>query len=137
MSAKSNLDVAFDLLLSRQEAVSFKEIWEEVCRVQGYDDAYASHLIGQFYTNLSVDGRFVTLGENVWDLRLRHTFDKVHIDMNEVYHDVEAESDEDGDEEEAEYNSILKDDMDDEENDADENEEMDENVDDLDEESDY
>ncbi len=138
MSAKSNLDVAFDLLLSRKEAVSFKEIWEEVCRVQGYDEAYAAHLIGQFYTNLSVDGRFVTLGENTWDLRLRHTFDKVHIDMNEVYHDVETETDEDGDEEEKEYNSLLDDDRDQEDNvDDDQEDQMDEDTDELEEESNY
>ena len=42
-------------------------------------------------TQLTLDGRFVTLGENVWDLRIRHTFDKVHIDMNEVYSDDEED----------------------------------------------
>jgi DNA-directed RNA polymerase subunit delta len=41
---------------------------------------------------LCVDGRFVTLGNNTWDLRTRHTFDKVHIDMNEIYNEEEDEA---------------------------------------------
>ena len=107
MLNKSNLDIAYELISGRGEAVSFKEIWEEVVRVQEYDEAAAARMIGQFYTNLSMDGRFVTLGENVWDLRNRHTFEKVHIDMNDVYRDVETSSDEEVDEEEAEYNKLL------------------------------
>ena len=119
MSGKSNLDVAFDLIVNTGKEVSFKEIWEEVIRVQGYDEETAKRLMGQFYTNLSLDGRFVTLGDNKWDLRSRHTFDKVHIDMNDVYSDVETTSDEDVDEEDVEYNKMLEGDSeekDDEEN---------------------
>ena len=108
MSGKSNLDVAFDLIVNTGKEVSFKEIWEEVIRVQGYDEETAKRLMGQFYTNLSLDGRFVTLGDNKWDLRSRHTFDKVHIDMNDVYSDVETTSDEDVDEEDVEYNKMLE-----------------------------
>ena len=48
--------------------------------------------IAQFYTNLSLDGRFVTLGNNEWDLRKNQTYDKVHIDMNDVYSDIEEET---------------------------------------------
>ena len=64
--------------------------------------------MSSFYTNLLLDGRFVTLGENQWDLRSRHTFDKVHIDMKDVYSDVETEDDdtEENEEEEA-YNHAF------------------------------
>ena len=62
-----------------------------------------------------LDGRFVTLGENQWDLRSSHTFDKVHIDMKDVYSDVEAEEDDDEEEleEEREYNEDFKESKDD------------------------
>ena len=57
-----------------------------------------------------LDGRFVTLGENEWDLRVRHKFEKVHIDMSEVYSDVETyDEDSEEEEEEAEYNSAFED----------------------------
>lgn len=133
MSGKSNLDVAFDLIVNTGKEVSFKEIWEEVIRVQGYDEEIAKRLMGQFYTNLSLDGRFVTLGDNKWDLRSRHTFDKVHIDMNDVYSDVETTSDEDVDEEDVEYNKMLEGDSeekDDEESLGEDEEEKEENSED-------
>ena len=123
MSEKSNLDVAFDLINKEGKEVSFKDIWAEITRVQGFDEETSKRLMGQFYTNLSLDGRFVTLGDNKWDLRSRHTFDKVHIDMNDVYTDVETVSEEDVDEEEVEYNKILDGDSDSEEENEEEEEE--------------
>ena len=39
-----------------------------------------------------MDGRFVNLGDNQWDLRTNQTYDKVHIDMNDVYSDIEEET---------------------------------------------
>ena len=47
-----------------------------------------------FYTNITLDGRFITVGENNWDLRSRHKFDEVHIDMNDIYTDEDEESEE-------------------------------------------
>ena len=94
MTNESNIEVAYRFISAHSEPVSFSEIWEEVLRVQGFSEAEAAEQIGRFYTNLSLDGRFVTLGENTWDLRSRHTFDKVHIDMNDVYSDVDSESEE-------------------------------------------
>ncbi|MFA6851985.1 MAG: hypothetical protein WCR34_02380, partial [Bacilli bacterium] len=42
-------------------------------------------------------------------LRSRHTFDKVHIDMKDVYSDVEAPDDDEEEEiEEKEYNEIFE-----------------------------
>ena len=37
---------------------------------------------------------FITVGENNWDLRSRHKFDEVHIDMNDIYTDEDEESEE-------------------------------------------
>ena len=58
-----------------------------------------------------LDGRFVTLGENQWDLRVRHKYESVHIDMSEVYSDVETyDEDSEEEEEEAEYNAVFEED---------------------------
>ena len=127
MSNKSNLDVAYELIVRAEGPVDFKTIWEEVVSVQELDPLTARKSIGQFYTNLSLDGRFVTLGENVWDLRERHTFDKVHIDMNDVYRDVETTQE--IDEEEEEYNKILDGEKDDEYDDEDQEDNSDDDSD--------
>ena len=61
--------------------------------------------MSKFYTHLLLDGRFVTLCENMWDLRDRQPYDKIHIDLNAVYADVEEGSDESDDEDGDEVSS--------------------------------
>lgn len=96
---KSNLDVAFELVSKKKNPIAFSKLWEEVSQIQGLSAEDAKLKAGKFYTSLSLDGRFITLGDNTWDLRERYTFDKVHIDMNEVYSDDADEEIEDDSEE--------------------------------------
>ncbi len=104
MVQKSNLDIAYELVLKKKSPVEFAKLWQEVSQIQGYTEDEAKARVGKFYTNLSLDGRFITLGENTWDLRERYIFEKVHIDMNDVYRDVEEDEDvDDLDEEEDSY----------------------------------
>ena len=101
---KSLLDLAFDYVNASKGQVSFKDLWAYICQEAGLDEETAAKKVSSFYTNLLLDGRFVTLGENQWDLRSRHTFDKVHIDMKDVYSDVDTEDDDSEEiEEEEEY----------------------------------
>ena len=78
--AKSLLDLAYDCLSQSKEEVNFKDLWAYVVKQAGLSEEQAAKKISSFYTNLMLDGRFVNLGDNYWDLRSRHTFDKVHID---------------------------------------------------------
>ena len=107
---KSLLDYAFDCISQSKEPVNFKDLWAYVVKESGMDEDLAARKISSFYTNLLLDGRFVTLGENNWDLRTRHSFDKVHIDMKDVYATVDEEeaSGEDEDEDEKEYNKAFE-----------------------------
>ena len=68
---RSMVDVAYELMSKKKKAVNFYKLWQEVS-----------------------DGRFITVGENNWDLRSRHKFDEVHIDMNDIYTDEDEESEE-------------------------------------------
>ena len=99
---KSNLDVAFELVSKKKNPVVFSKLWEEVSQIQGLSEEEAKKRASKFYTALSLDGRFITLGDNTGDLRSRYTFDKVHIDINEVYYD-EADVVEDEDRSEDDY----------------------------------
>ena len=112
---KSLLDYAYDLIRKQKEAIPFEEIWKYVVSEAGLSEQEAKAKVSRFYTNLMLDGRFVTLGENLWDLRSSHTFDKVHIDMKDVYSDVEAIDDDDEEEleEEKEYNEVFQEPKDD------------------------
>ena len=124
---KSLLDYAFDCVKASKGPVNFKDLWAYVVKEAGLDEETAAKRVSSFYTNLMLDGRFVTLGENQWDLRARHKYETVHIDMSEVYSDVETyDEDSEEEEEEAEYNAVFEEDKKDKDDDASEDEESEE-----------
>ena len=107
--SKSLLDYAYDYVSSQSQQSKFQDIWAYCVKEAGLSEEEAAAKVSRFYTNLMLDGRFVTLGENEWDLRIRHKFEKVHIDMSEVYSDVEESYDDsEEEEEEAEYNKAFE-----------------------------
>ena len=119
--AKSLLDYAYDYVSGQSQQSKFEDIWAYCVKEAGLSKEEADSKVSRFYTNLMLDGRFVTLGENEWDLRIRHKFEKVHIDMSEVYSDVETyDEDSEEEEEEAEYNAVFEEKKVDEEANSDE-----------------
>ena len=118
---KSNLDVAYEIMQKRTTSISFADLWKEVCSIQGFSEEFAESKVGKFYTNLFMDGRFITLGENVWDLRDRYTFDRVHIDMNDVYHDDDEEESEEEEDMDEELEDSGEDDLEEEKDSSEEN----------------
>ena len=91
---RSMVDVAYELMSKKKKAVNFYKLWQEVSEVKGFDEEEKNEKESLFYTNITLDGRFITVGENNWDLRSRHKFDEVHIDMNDIYTDEDEESEE-------------------------------------------
>ena len=126
--AKSLLDHAYDYVSGQNQPSKFQDIWAYCVKEAGLTPEEAAQKVSRFYTNLMLDGRFVTLGENQWDLRVRHKYESVHIDMSEVYSDVETyDEDSEEEEEEAEYNAAFEEDKKAKElDDADEEEESEE-----------
>ena len=99
---ESKTDIAYRLMLKRKKERYFYDLWEDVknelAKVVAPEELEnIDEDISFFYTNLTLDGRFVNVGENKWNLRERVTFDKVHVDMNEFYADEEEPSEEDED----------------------------------------
>lgn len=97
MTNKSMVDVAFDLMSAKKRPMAFQKLFEEISEIKGFTQEESDERISLFYTNITLDGRFITVGENKWDLRVRHNFAAVHIDMNDIYaedDEVESEIDE-------------------------------------------
>ena len=93
------IDVAYDYLKAQKRSVSFRDLWQVVKDQLGFNDAQAQKKISQFYTDLTLDGRFTSLANNVWDLKSNHKFDEVFIDTANL---VDEDSD---DEDEIEQDS--------------------------------
>ena len=107
MQEKSLLDYGFDVLTGKKNPVKFIELFNEVIKAAGLEDlsdAEKKTRMSKFYTQLSLDGRFITLTDNNWDLRSRHVFEQVHLDMIDAYSDEDEEID-------AEEEKLLKEEL--------------------------
>ena len=102
MFKRSMVEVGYELLLKKQSPQKFSKLWSETSEILGLDASEVENYISDFYTNLTLDERFVLLEDNTWDLRERQSFDKVHIDMNDIYSEIDVEEKELKEEEEVE-----------------------------------
>lgn len=89
---KSMRDVAFELLSKKKNPVAFNKLWKEVAEVLGLTEEEATARIGTFYTHITLDGRFILLQNNTWDLKSRHCESEWKIDMNELYKEDDSSS---------------------------------------------
>ena len=100
MNEKSLLDYGFDVLSASKEPVKFIDLFNKALELSGLElsDADLKIRMSKFYTQLSLDGRFITLTDNYWDLSSRHVFEQVHLDMIDAYSDDEDDVDEEEEE---------------------------------------
>lgn len=109
------IDIAYDYLKSLKHSATFKELWEVVRTELNFDDSQARRKMSQFYTDLSLDGRFTALANNEWDLKSNHKFDEVFIDTEKLVDEDSDDEDEDSggsdeEEEELDLDDELKED---------------------------
>ncbi|MGD7042958.1 DNA-directed RNA polymerase subunit delta [Jeotgalibacillus proteolyticus] len=73
----SFIEVSHYLLVDRHATMSFKEMLNEWKKLLGLTDKdVKSHMV-QFYTDLNMDGRFISIGEDQWGLRTWYPLDQV------------------------------------------------------------
>ena len=80
MACKSMTDVAYDVLSSKKRCILFSKLWEEVSKTCNVSNDY----ISQFYSDITLDSRFVSLKDNKWDLKERRKFAETQIDMSSI-----------------------------------------------------
>lgn len=117
----SNKDITNLILEESKTSMNTAELFKEIIRLLELPDSVFETKIGDYYTALSTDKRFILLDDGKWDLRSRHTSDKVAKIIEE---DEEEESENEPEKEEIE--EIDEDNYDDteEEYDEDANEEL-------------
>lgn len=73
----SMIEVAYAVLESREDVVPFHDL---LILVQGYlqmSDAQLEASMTRFYTDLNIDGRFISVGDNRWGLRTWYPVDSI------------------------------------------------------------
>lgn len=93
----SMVDLAYQIMQERTQPIDFYELWKIICEKKQFTEEEIDENESNFYTNITLDGRMITTGENRWDLRVRHKFEDVHIDMNDIYSEEETSEEDDQD----------------------------------------
>lgn len=87
LAEMSLIEIAYEILAEKKQAVPFSEIVEELKKLLGTSDEEIKAKIAQFYTELNIDGRFLCLSGNQWGLRTWYLVDQV---AEEIVNPVKA-----------------------------------------------
>ena len=124
----SYTDLTYALLKENGKSMNTPTIFREICNLLGYSDSEYTAKIGDYYTSLTIDKRFVLLDNNEWDVCDNHSV-KIEVD-DEIDDDSEEEDDEeeivDEELEEENIDEVLDDDSLDDDDDLDDLEIVDE-----------
>lgn len=73
---KSMLELARQILEDTNKAIPFQEVYDQVSKLKGFTKKEKDANIAQFFTELNVDGRFMTTGSNTWGLKRWYPVDQ-------------------------------------------------------------
>jgi len=89
----SMLEVAELLIQRKIKPQKFEKIAKEVCEIMGLTDEEFQSKLAQFYTDLTLSGKFVTVGEDKWDLKSRQKYEVANYDTYDIdFDDEEVET---------------------------------------------
>ncbi|MEI3604247.1 DNA-directed RNA polymerase subunit delta [Pseudogracilibacillus sp. SE30717A] len=116
----SMIELANIILADEKKELNFLDLFSKVAEYKGFTQQQKEDLLARFYTDLNVDGRFTTLGSNLWGLKRWYPVDQTSEKSlaESRKRDLEEELDDDLlddaiDEEELEEDEELFDDYDD------------------------
>ncbi|MBS8265532.1 DNA-directed RNA polymerase subunit delta [Mesobacillus boroniphilus] len=76
----SMIEVAYEILKEKKQAITFQELMAEINKVMELDKADVNEKMVQFYTDINIDGRFMSQGEGRWGLRVWYPVDQIEED---------------------------------------------------------
>jgi len=110
-----------NMLLEEKGPMNTAELFKKITELLELPKSTFEKKIGDYYTTLTTDKRFLILENGTWDLRTRHTSDKVaiQIDQDDDEEDEEIEIKDEQEEREEDFDSTVseEDDFDDSDDD--------------------
>lgn len=94
----SYTDLTYMLLKENKKTMNTPTLFKLICDLLGYSDEEYAAKIGDYYTSLTIDKRFVLLDNAEWDIRDNHKIELV-VDDDEEEMDETEESEEENEEE--------------------------------------
>ena len=106
----SNKDITNLILEDSKKSMNTADLFKKIIKLLELPESSFEKKIADYYTSLATDKRFVLLEDGTWDLRSRHTSDKVaKVADEEDEEDIEEKENE----EEEETDSLAEDSYDD------------------------
>lgn len=107
----SYTDMTYILIKETKKPMNTPTLFREISDLLGYSDEEYTSKIGDYYTSLNIDKRFILLDNNEWDIRDHHSIDVLEAD--DETDEEEEEIEEDIEEEDNDIEEIIDDDIED------------------------
>ena len=103
----SYTDITYKILKENKKSMTTAALFREICELLELSDSDFDSKIGDYYTSLTLDKRFVLLKNNEWDVRDNHS---VEIIIDDDEDEEVEESEEETEETEESEEDIIDDD---------------------------
>lgn len=87
----SYTDLTYMLLKEEHKPMTTPVLFKKICDLLDYTDSEFESKIGDYYTSLTIDKRFVMVNGNEWDLRDHHSIEIILDEEDEEEVEVEEE----------------------------------------------
>lgn len=78
----SMIETAYLILKEEKKATDFREVFNRLSDAKGLSASQKSTMLAQFYTDLNTDGRFMTIGSNLWGLKQWYPFEQIDEEVS-------------------------------------------------------
>lgn len=111
-------DITYIILKEKKKSLSTAELFKEISKLLDLSESDFASKIGDYYTSLNIDKRFVLLDNNEWDIRDNHSVEIVmdedeEEEVEEEIEETEEEIEEDNIDELIDDDDLDDDDLDD------------------------
>lgn len=117
----SLVEIAYELMKQEKQPFLFHDLVKRAAEIKGISKEVVAERISYLYTDLNVDGRFISLGENRWGLRTWYPYEQAEEEVTQTVkrkkskrvdddeEDLEIELDEDFDDLDEELDDEFED----------------------------
>ena len=105
----SNKDITFNLLENSKKTINTADLFNEILKLLELPSSEFDKKIGDYYTSLTIDKRFVLLDDAKWDLRKNHAVELKVEDDEEEENEEEIENNEEEEETDEDIETAIDD----------------------------
>lgn len=112
LSLLSYTDLTNMIIKENKKSMKTAEIFKKICDALGYNEEVYAEKIGDYYTSLMTDKRFVLLEDTTWDLKDNHVIPLELDDEDEIeeVNDSDEEDEDEAEDSEEDIDTVISDD---------------------------